>query len=206
MKRLPRPRRSLWLVLGLVIGVLATAATMAVAGLQPGGPQLHAELRESDDEHRRRSGVGEELLRRSQRRFGPERGVGHAAEPAEQLCERGAVGRLAGRQLAPCAPERLAPGDRARRRRHDTDHLELRALQQLGLQPDHEWPVRRPHEQRVHREHVPGHTRNGRPREPGRRHGLRDLLDHRPRAMRSMRRRSPTFRTTPQPACRTSTP
>ena len=35
MKRLPRPRRSLWLVLGLVIGVLATAATMAVAGLQP---------------------------------------------------------------------------------------------------------------------------------------------------------------------------
>jgi predicted secreted acid phosphatase len=35
MKRLSRPRRSLWLVLGLVIGVLATAATMAVAGLQP---------------------------------------------------------------------------------------------------------------------------------------------------------------------------
>jgi predicted secreted acid phosphatase len=35
MKRLPRPRRSLWLVLGLMIGVLATAATMAVAGLQP---------------------------------------------------------------------------------------------------------------------------------------------------------------------------
>jgi len=35
MKRLPGPRRSLWLVLGLMIGVLATAATMAVAGLQP---------------------------------------------------------------------------------------------------------------------------------------------------------------------------
>ena len=35
MKRLPRPRRSLWLVLGLVVGGLATAATMAVAGLQP---------------------------------------------------------------------------------------------------------------------------------------------------------------------------
>ena len=35
MKRLPRPRRSLWLVLGLVIGVLATATTMAIAGLQP---------------------------------------------------------------------------------------------------------------------------------------------------------------------------
>jgi predicted secreted acid phosphatase len=35
MKRLSRPRRSLWLVLGLVLGVLATAATMAVAGLQP---------------------------------------------------------------------------------------------------------------------------------------------------------------------------
>ena len=35
MKRLPRPRRSLWLVLGLVIGIVATAATVAVAGLQP---------------------------------------------------------------------------------------------------------------------------------------------------------------------------
>jgi predicted secreted acid phosphatase len=35
MKLLPRPRRSLWLVLGLLIGVVATAATMAVAGLQP---------------------------------------------------------------------------------------------------------------------------------------------------------------------------
>ena len=35
MKRLPRTRRSLWLVLGLMIGVLATAATMAVAGLHP---------------------------------------------------------------------------------------------------------------------------------------------------------------------------
>ena len=35
MKRLSRPRRSLWVALGLVIGVLATAATMAVAGLQP---------------------------------------------------------------------------------------------------------------------------------------------------------------------------
>ena len=35
MRGLPKPRRSLWLVLGLVIGVAATAAAMAVAGLQP---------------------------------------------------------------------------------------------------------------------------------------------------------------------------
>jgi predicted secreted acid phosphatase len=35
MKRLARPRRSLWLVLLLVIAGLATAAAMAVAGLQP---------------------------------------------------------------------------------------------------------------------------------------------------------------------------
>jgi predicted secreted acid phosphatase len=35
MKRLARPRRSLWLVLGLLIAGLATAATIAVAGLQP---------------------------------------------------------------------------------------------------------------------------------------------------------------------------
>jgi len=35
MKRLARPRRSLWLVLGLLIGGLATAAAVAVAGLKP---------------------------------------------------------------------------------------------------------------------------------------------------------------------------
>jgi predicted secreted acid phosphatase len=35
MTRLARPRRSLWLVLGLVIAGLATAAAVAVAGLQP---------------------------------------------------------------------------------------------------------------------------------------------------------------------------
>ena len=35
MKRLPRPRHSLWLVLVLVIAGLATAAAVAVAGLKP---------------------------------------------------------------------------------------------------------------------------------------------------------------------------
>ena len=35
MKHLPRPRRSLWLGIGLVVGALAAAATVAVAGLQP---------------------------------------------------------------------------------------------------------------------------------------------------------------------------
>jgi predicted secreted acid phosphatase len=35
MKRLSRPRRSLWLALGLVIGALAATAAVAVAGLQP---------------------------------------------------------------------------------------------------------------------------------------------------------------------------
>ena len=52
MKRLPRPRRSLWLVLGLVIGVLATAATMAVAGLQPAAlnftPRSEAQMQNID--------------------------------------------------------------------------------------------------------------------------------------------------------------
>jgi predicted secreted acid phosphatase len=35
MKRLTRPRRALWLVFGLLIAGLATAAAIAVAGLQP---------------------------------------------------------------------------------------------------------------------------------------------------------------------------
>ena len=52
MKRLPRPRRSLWLVLGVVLGVLATAATMAVAGLQPADlnftPRSEAQMQNID--------------------------------------------------------------------------------------------------------------------------------------------------------------
>ena len=35
MKRHSRPRRSLWLALGLVIGALAATAAVALAGLQP---------------------------------------------------------------------------------------------------------------------------------------------------------------------------
>jgi predicted secreted acid phosphatase len=35
MKRVARPRRALWLVLGVVIAAMATAAAVAVAGLQP---------------------------------------------------------------------------------------------------------------------------------------------------------------------------
>ena len=76
MKRLTRPRRSLWLVLGLVIGVLTTAAAVALAGLQPADLDVHAEIRVADDEHRRRSGVGQELLRRSNGRVGPPAGRG----------------------------------------------------------------------------------------------------------------------------------
>src|SRR4026208_2570503 len=38
MTRLTRPRRSLWLVFGLLIVGLATAAAIAVAGLQPAAP------------------------------------------------------------------------------------------------------------------------------------------------------------------------
>ena len=63
MKRLTRPRRSLWLVLGLVIGVLATAATMAAAGLQPADLNFTPQHGGADDERRRRSGVDQELLR-----------------------------------------------------------------------------------------------------------------------------------------------
>ena len=146
MKRLTRPRRSLWLVLGLVIAGLATAAAVAVAGLQARGSHVHAEIRVADDEHRRRSGVGQELLRRSDGRTGsgasgtwdaPLNMDSNYANEARSVADEG-------RELAGSALEGAEPGDRARRRRHDTDHLELRALQQLGLQPDHECPVRRP--------------------------------------------------------------
>ena len=71
-------------------------------------------------------------------------GLDVAAEPAQQLRPRGAQGRPEGRRLAVVAPACAPPRDRARRRRHDIDHEELRTLQQLGLQPGHERRLRRP--------------------------------------------------------------
>ena len=105
MKRLPRPRRSLWLVLGLVIGGLATAATMAVAGLQPADlnftPRSEAQMTNID--------VGRAWAKNyygaHTATVGPQRDVGHAAEPGEQLRERGAVR----------SPRRATTGSHARR-------------------------------------------------------------------------------------------
>ena len=190
MKRFPLPRRSLRLVLVLVDRGAGDSRHGGLRGASARRPHVHAEIRGADDEHRRRPGVCQELLRRPNGRSGirRRRDVGHATEPAEQLRERGAFGRRQGRQLAGCTLEGAEQGDRARRRRHDADHLELRALQQLGLQPDHECDFRRPDADQsrarrplVHREHVPGHARDGQPGQSRQGLGLFHLLDYRAR-------------------------
>ena len=77
---------------------------------------------------------------------------------------------LAGEQ----APHPRHQGDPARRRRHLAGDLELRDRQQLGVQPDHQRPLR-------HRAAVPGGPGHGRPGDDGRARGLRDLLPDRAR-------------------------
>ena len=48
MKRFALPRRSLWLVLGIVIAALAAAAAVAVAGLQPADLAFTPQVRGAD--------------------------------------------------------------------------------------------------------------------------------------------------------------
>ena len=71
-----------------------------------------------------------------------------------------------------CACGQGREGHRARRRRHDARDLELRDLQQLGLQPDHERDVR-------HRPAVPGGPGDGADGQRRCGRGLRGLLPHR---------------------------
>ena len=92
MKRLSRPRHSLWLVLVLVIVGLATVAAVAVAGLRPADLTFTPKSERDSDEHRRCSRVGQELLRRADGRcrHRRDRDVGDALEPRQQLRARGA--------------------------------------------------------------------------------------------------------------------
>ena len=162
----------------------AAAAAIAASGNHPADLTFTPQSETQIHEHRRRPGVGQELLRRTGRRRGCRAGgLGRAAEPRKQLRGRGAVRRRPGRQLARRAQARGEPGARARRRRHHADHLELRALQQLGLQRGHQRHLRRADGRDVHREHVPGDARDGRlwPTRP--RPGLFDLLHHRARRL-----------------------
>ena len=113
MKRFPLPRRSLRLVLVLVIAGLATAATVAFAGLQPADltftPKSEAQMTNID------------VARAYAKNYygAPTAVAGSGAAGTwdtplnlqEQLRERGAFGRRQGRQLAGCTLE----GARTRR-------------------------------------------------------------------------------------------
>ena len=140
MKRLPRPRRSLWLVLGLVIGVLDDGSHDGRRGPATGGPQLHAEVRGADDEHRRRRAWAKNYYGAPSRpRTGPRRVVvptplnleSNYAKEARSVASQG-DNWLAARSNVPHRAIVLDVDDTT------LDHLELRALQQLGLQRDDE--------------------------------------------------------------------
>ena len=146
-------RRTLGLAFaGLAVAALAIGAG-AVAGLQPANldytPNSEGQMTNID--------VARRLTPRTttathschdrvvcNRRPGP-----HPLNQEQQLRGRGALGgrnrvRTGSRARAKVHEQ----SDRARCRRHDADDVELRALLELGLQPDDERELRRPDEHR----------------------------------------------------------
>src|SRR3954465_644897 len=160
-----RPRRSLWLGLSLGVVISAAVAAGAIASQGPANlgftPQSERQMQNID--------VGRAWAKNYYGAPTASSGSGGSwdaplnqtsnyANEARSVAAKGVNWLKKNRHVAPRAlalagnaPPRRHPGDRARRRRHDADHVELRALQQLGLQPDHERPVRRPDGQHVHR-------------------------------------------------------
>ena len=158
MKRFTRPRRSLWLGLGLVIAGLATAATVAIAGMQPADltytPNSESQMTNIDVARAYAKNYYGAPTATSGRKRSWAASLNldsNYANEAESVASKGENWLHARSKVG-------TPRDRARRRRHDTDHLELRALQQLGLQPDHERHLRRADIGHIHGEHVPGNA------------------------------------------------
>ena len=87
MKRFTRPRRSLWLGLGLVIAGLATAATVAIAGMQPADltytPNSESQMTNIDVAR----AYAKNYYGAPTATFRPKRVVGCAAEHGQQLRE-----------------------------------------------------------------------------------------------------------------------
>ena len=122
-------------------------------------PDHHAALRAADHQHRRAAPADPQLLRRP---------AGHrrVRRPTATTPRRPSRSPPTGKRWLKHARAHSSQdqGDRARRRRHHAGDLELRDLQQLGVQPDDQRDVR-------HRPAVPGragHGRHGRRRPSGR--------------------------------------
>ena len=134
MKGLKSPWRRPRLAVALGLAAVIAAGTVAYAATAACDPDVHAALRDADHQHRRAPPADPELLRR----------------PARNMHLRDRQLRMPRRRRAstPTGPKRLAtpinwhlhgtPGDPPRRRRHVARDLELRDLQQLGLQPGHQ--------------------------------------------------------------------
>ena len=153
MNKLKLPRLALvaCLVTALAAGAIAYAAT---------GPAIQTFTPRSEKQI-----TNIDVLRQQIRNYyGDPLGTGifaadsYYAKEAESVVAAGASKRLT--QKVTWKGGR--PGDRARCRRHVAGDLELRDLQQLGVQPRHERPLR-------HRPAVPGRAGHGRDGDEGRR-------------------------------------
>ena len=173
-------------VLGLVIGVLATAATMAVAGLQPADlnftPRTEAQTTNVDVARawaKNYYGAHSAVAGPNGTWYTPLNLDSNYANEARSVADQSDHWLSARRHV----PHRAIV--------LDVDDTTLTTwnydLQQLGLQPDDERAVRRHHQRRLQREHVPADARDARPGQPRESLGLRDLLDHRARRFAARR-------------------
>ena len=200
MNAVRRLRRAPRLTIALTAVVAVSIAAAVAWGATPAIQTITPNTDGPDDEHRRRAGSRPRTT--TARRLavagsGSTATWSDAAEPstATTRTRRESVASK-GESWLHARSKVREPSDRARRRRHDADDLELRALQQLGLQRGHERQLRRPDDGAY------GTTFTGNmfPATPGmvdlvnqaKAMGYADLLDHRAGRLAARRRRSPT--------------
>ena len=104
-----------------------------------------------------------------------------APTPTRSRASPADAGKYLAHEAKPQQKHSRHAGDPVRHRRHDAEHLQLRDLQQLRLQPDHQRLLR----QRRLRRRLPGRSGHGRPRAEGPGQGLQGVLPHRSPARRS---------------------
>ena len=137
------------LLVAVAVAVVAAIASSATSpAIQTSTPTSEKQITNID------------VLRQQIRNYyGDPLGTGVVRRPTATTPRRresvAAAGGALARRAAP-STRRRTQGDPARRRRHLAGHLELRDLQQLGVQPDDERRLR-------HRPAVPGRAGHGRP-------------------------------------------
>ena len=165
-------RRSPRLAVVIVVAGLAVVATAVAFAATAPAPAIQTSTPHFADQV-----TNIDVLRQQIRNYyGDPLGTGVFGADSNYAREAGFVADQGGHWLAARAHAHYPSGMKAivlDVGRHHARHLELRGLQQLGVQPDHERRLRQ-------RREVPGGSRHGRHGPAGEGRGLHDHLDHGP--------------------------